>query len=338
MAYRFELRERIAAGFVRIATEQIDRVARDLSADGDCSLSIHESRKSLKRLRALLRLVRPSLGESAYKAANGAFRDIGALFAGDRDRHVLRTVAQSCAESMGARYRKAFAAVEQSLAAPPVEPPAAAARRKDALARLAAMRRKISRLALEPDRFATIAAGLELSYRRGRRQLRRAYAHPSDEAFHDLRKAIQQQWRHMQVLQRAWPDLFVARLTAARHLSQLLGDDHDLAVFAAYLETLPRPAVSAADRRAILRHCRERQLALRTEAHPLCQQLYAEGPHRFARRITVIWREAERLAELKAERERPAKKPSSRPARKRPAALPRPGNSAQTAKVPARSR
>ena len=60
--------------------------------------------------------------------------------------------------------------------------------------------------------------------------MKNAYDEPSDESFHTMRKAVQWHWRQMSLLARAWPDEFAVRVTAARELSQMLGDDHDLAM------------------------------------------------------------------------------------------------------------
>lgn len=322
MSYRFELREQIGASFTRIATEQIDRVLRDLTASKDKNLAIHEGRKSLKRLRALLRLMRPGIGDTRFKTENSRFREIAALFSADRDRHVLNEVAEARAAAMGPRFRKAFTSVKKAFAE---QAETAAPDQPEAIIRLKAARKDISALRLHSDGFDTLQDGLEASYRRGRRQLREAYAEPDDEAFHDLRKAVQQHWRHMQVLQRAWPDLFVARLEAARRLSQVLGDDHDLAVFISRLKTLPRTALPTADRRAIERHCRVEQERLRTLAHPLCQQLYAERAGQFAKRIAKVWHASVRLADI----EKPPAARTTAPKSKSP---PRRGNSAQVVK------
>jgi CHAD domain-containing protein len=331
MPYRFELREDIGSSFTRIATEQIDRVLHELKTPKDPDLAVHEGRKSLKRLRALLRLVRPGIGDATFKSENARFRDIGALFSADRDRHVLSEVAGQRAAAMGPRYRKAFAAIAKTL----TEAPDARAENTDAAAaRLKEARKEIAAIRLEPDGFATLQAGLELSYRRGRRQLRLAYADPHDEAFHDLRKAVQQHWRHMQVLQRAWPDLFAARLEAARRLSQILGDDHDLAVFVARLKSVPRSALATADRRAIERHCRVEQDRLRTLAHPLCQQLYAERAGQFAKRIAAIWHAACRFdaIEKAAAPRKPAKKSPNQPSKPK-----QPGKKASAKRPPSKS-
>lgn len=331
MSYRFELRDGVAASFTRIGTEQIDRVVRDFTATKNADTAIHEGRKSLKRLRALLRVARPAIGETAFKTHNAAFRDIGRAFSADRDRHVLSGVAEKCAAAMGQKYAKPLTAIKATLAKSKSAPQAAA--KDSAMSALATVRDSFQKISFKPDSFDSVEAGLKQSYRRGRRQLRQAYAHPTDEDFHDLRKSVQQHWRHMQVLQRAWPDLFVARLSAARRLSQILGDDHDLAVFAAYVVGLPRAAISQAARRDIVRHCQAEQAKLRRLAEPLCQQLYAERAGRFAKRIASIWHAAVRLDEVEAApaaRPAPAVRKAKVPAKSRKPSRRR-GNSAQVA-------
>ncbi|NIS31707.1 MAG: CHAD domain-containing protein, partial [Actinobacteria bacterium] len=56
---------------------------------------IHDARKKLKRLRALLRLVRDDIGDSAYHNENVVLRDTARTLAGMRDAGVLRTTLVS---------------------------------------------------------------------------------------------------------------------------------------------------------------------------------------------------------------------------------------------------
>lgn len=333
MAYRIALRQPIEAECRRIALEQIDRVIGRLTAKAENETAIHESRKGLKRLRALLRLVRPGLGEDRFARHNTALRDTGQLLSGDRDRQVLSELAAKLAPTLPGKAGSALTRIARELAVPTVngQDGAAAA---TAAARLTELREDLARLQLTPDSFAMVLRGLARSYRCGRRRLRRAYAEPTDEGFHDLRKSVQQQWRHMQLLSRAWPDLFAARVEAARRLSQILGDDHDLAVLRAHLEDASPSPLSAAERAAIARHCQRRQDALRTRAEPLCVQLFAERPGRFAKRIAVLWR----AAEIAAERDEAAKAAAERQAtaRSKPASRAASGRSA--AKSAAKSR
>lgn len=328
--YRFELREKIVPAFARITTEQIDRVLRDLTASKNGDVAVHESRKSLKRTRALLRLVRPGIGESAFKSNNAALRDIAQSFSADRDRHVLSGVASKCATQLGARFAKPFTAVQSTLDEMRTDPSAHAEARDRAIAALADARKSLQKLSPKPNSFDLLHDGLQDCYRRGRRQLKRAFAHPTDEGFHDLRKSVQQHWRHMQVLQRAWPDMFVARVAAARRLSQILGDDHDLAVFKTYVDAMAAAKISEAARRAIVHHCEGEQSKLRRLAQPLVQQLFAEKSGQFSRRIAVTWHTAVRLAEIEdANQQVSADKPPAKPRQKQKAPRKAPARSAK---------
>lgn len=334
MAYRFELRQPVEAEFRRIALEQADRVIRELTADGKHGPSVHESRKGLKRLRALLRLARPGLPEATFAALNIGLRDTGRLLSGERDRQVLLDTAAKIEAGMGRKTTKTFARVRAEL-----DQPAKKGGRNGqspevrAIEAISSMRKELARLDLEPPAFATLQRGLERGYRRGRRLLKRAYREPADEAFHELRKSVQLQWRHMALLSRAWPALFTARVEAARTLSQILGDDHDLAVFAAFVRALPRSVVSVADRRAILDRCTADQRGLRALAEPLCAQLYAERAGRFVKRIGMLWAAAEDAAGVAAKLAEPPRRKRPASARRKPA--PRRGNVAQAATRPA---
>ena len=89
MAFRFKLGEPFEEGVRRIAVEQIERAQNELQAKGDHAVAVHETRKALKRLRALLRLVRPAMGDDVFKQENAQLREIGLSLSGARDRHVL---------------------------------------------------------------------------------------------------------------------------------------------------------------------------------------------------------------------------------------------------------
>ena len=70
---------RIAGKRMRSATDTL----RDLSKDPD--EAVHDARKDLKKLRALLRLVRDGLGEVRYRKENRALRNAGRALADFRD-------------------------------------------------------------------------------------------------------------------------------------------------------------------------------------------------------------------------------------------------------------
>jgi hypothetical protein len=85
----------------------------------------------------------------------------------------------------------------------------------------------------------------------------------------------------------AWPGLLGAQAEEAHALTELLGDDHDLAVLAARLAdgTAPLPPAVDADRAALLALVEHRSHELRTAATRLGLRVYAESPKAFSRRL-----------------------------------------------------
>ena len=70
--------EPLAAGLQRITVEQFDDSIGRLTGSEGIDLAVHAARKSMKRLRAVLRLVRPELGDTVYRAENAILRDTAA--------------------------------------------------------------------------------------------------------------------------------------------------------------------------------------------------------------------------------------------------------------------
>ena len=296
MAFRFKLDEPISKGFRRIGLEQIDRAERELGAAADEELAIHETRKCLKRIRALLRLVRPGLGEAHYRAENARYREIARQLSPARDSFVLCETVRKLESAPGFARSAALAAVKKILEENRQSAPTMPDRRtKEVLAKLGAAKKRLRRFSLKPQGFTTIGRGLEASYRKGRRAFAAAYAGGGDEVFHECRKSVQQHWRHMALLSYTWPDLFNARVAAARELSQILGDEHDLSILIEFIRTVPAQRLAAAHAREIQRVARARQKDLRKAAKPRGAQLFAEGAKGLSRRVGLMWHAARKI-------------------------------------------
>jgi CHAD domain-containing protein len=308
MAFRFKLAEPFDEGVRRIAREQIERAQGQLKASGNAVVGVHETRKSLKRLRALLRLIRPALGESRFREENARLRDIGGGLSSTRDRHVLlETVAKL--ETNASFARKGLGQVmREALNITDVREDQAAetAAIKQALSRLSEAKKRFAHLELEGKGFDVVGPGLEACYRRTRRAFHQAYAEPSDESFHEWRKGAQQHWRHTVLLSRAWNGCLSARVAEARVLSQLLGDDHDLAMLVAFVHSKRGEELDAAKVAAIGKIARQRQEELRAAAHPHGVRLFTEGARSLRRRIAAYWESAVELKNLVPDEAEPA--------------------------------
>jgi CHAD domain-containing protein len=300
MAFRFKLTESFADGFRRIACEQIDRASTQLREDGQPAVTVHETRKTLKRLRALLRLMRPAVGHEAFKAENAYLRDIGLSLSGARDRHVLLETANGLA-SGGRLGRRVAESLRQAILATNGQGEPVSLR--DAAERLASARQRIVALPVAGTGFDVAGEGLEASYREARRAFRRAYAQPSDEAFHEWRKGAQRHWRQMVLLARAWPGYLEARAQEARELSQELGEDHDLAMLVAFAHSDSAANLKGEVAAIVETAARRRQEELRDAARPRGERLFADKPALLRRNIGICWSAAVALKDLQARAE-----------------------------------
>ena len=83
--------EPLGEALQRIALGQLDLAIELLSDSGNLpdAKAIHETRKALKRLRALVGLLREELGERRYKREHAILRDAARQLAGARDAEVM---------------------------------------------------------------------------------------------------------------------------------------------------------------------------------------------------------------------------------------------------------
>jgi CHAD domain-containing protein len=239
--YRLEPGEPIGPGIRRIARGQIERAVAGLDPDarGELAPRVHDARKSLKRLRALVRLVRDDLAKQVYRRENDAFREIGRAFSDVRD----ATVLVETLEDITARYEPelpdgVFTRLrEQLVAERDVADAAIAERGEDLSAAVAELELARARVAAWPLPEEAGADALKPALRRIRRRGRKAWKavrdEPNDEHLHELRKRTKDVWYTAQIARPMAPKRMRKLASRAHDLSTDLGDDHDLATLSA---------------------------------------------------------------------------------------------------------
>jgi CHAD domain-containing protein len=281
-AYRLKLDEPLPDTIARVARGRIDHATDELRGETDSTAeeAVHEARKDMKKLRALLRLVREEVGESTFARENACFRDAARELAGTRDTDVmLETLRRlELPDGRGLELRKA---IQAQRAADRDDDRSSAAR--DAQAILREARNRVDDWPLEHDSFDAVAGGLARTYRRGRRDFRVARDEPSTEALHEWRKRVKELWYHHTLLRDLWPPVMQAVGDEAHELADRLGDDHDLAVLA---EWVSRNTEGPDE---LFEAIRARRAALQAEALQLGSRLYAEKPSAFAGRLRRLW-------------------------------------------------
>ena len=280
MAYEFRLGEPPGKGLKRVARQQLRQLTELLGDEADAAAGHHEARKCVKRLRALMRLVRPALGKALSAKLDRHLAKAAGALSGARDTTVIlrlleRLERDGGGAAIGPQGRRLHAKLmkrPQSVREP-VDLAAIEVRIKQVGKLLKAA--KLSHL-----ESADMFAGLEAEYRAGRRAVARAIKAGSAEAFHQLRKHVQRHWRHMQVFAAVWPAEMAARIALAKELSDLLGDEHD---FWLLREELGRNGGRLG------RLCEARQKALRSTANGLLQLLFAERSGPLRERLAAYW-------------------------------------------------
>lgn len=298
MAYRLKPGRQISRSVREIATEQIDRVLSKFSSKDSRATAVHEARKSMKRLRALLHLIKPAMPKGAFAASEARIKTIARRLAGARDAQALLETVRKLETQDGAAE---VAAVAEALRAH-LQAECAEAERGLNGAGANQLRKLLkeakdafAELSLEQDDFAVVAATLRSDYRKARHAFNRAYSAGEDEAFHEWRKYVQRHWRQLLLVAPSWPKALRPHVELARNLSEILGEDHDLSVLAgrvkAEADQLGRPD----ELEAYISLCRSRQAELRRIAHELGTRLLAEKPGSLARRISAYWATADTL-------------------------------------------
>jgi CHAD domain-containing protein len=290
MAYRFDKSQHTVQDDVRdIAGELIDNAIAASRRRQNAERTVHNLRKTCKKLRGLIRLVRPVFAD--YHAENAAFRAAGHGLSQLRDTAVLIQTYDHLLEAYEDQVDRArFAPVRRHLTLQHRQ----ASRHADVTRQLeefrehmGAARRRVSGWRLSEDGFDAIEPGLARSYKAARRAMAAASKETTAEAVHDWRKRVKDHWYHAHLLTPLWPKQMKTSRAAARDLSELLGKHHDLEVFAHYLTE--HELAAAADLDVLTGLARRRQQAIVDEAFVMGARLLAEPTRHLAGRWKSYW-------------------------------------------------
>lgn len=297
MAFALHRDSSVETSLIRIAREQITSA---IAEAGDCRAdrheTVHQLRKRCKKLRALIRLVRPALGDT-YRRENACFRDAARLLAAARDAQAQVECLDKLAASVDGGDGAALAGeIRDRLLERRDQLVGADARLDATLEGFVAIMQDAHeragnwRLSGEPaGSFAPVAAGLKRNYRRGRKAMTAAYTTPCDERFHEWRKATKYHAHHLQILRPLWRPVLQAEQAEADVLAGLLGDEHDLALLAATLRAAPAGYADAGELEAAVKLMERRRRSLQRRARVIGARLFAEPPGALTERFTAYW-------------------------------------------------
>jgi len=280
------------------AGESLRTVARGILADSGAAIAdntrpdaaaVHEFRKSMKRWRALLRLLEPYLGEPGRKLRLEA-RDLARELARPRDaqaalnglgdtlKHDAKFSKRSLQTIRGRIEERRTQAENASLNAELYT-------RMTGYLRRAA--RAVDRWAVSQIGFDDTAERLTETYRRARRMIPDEWPEAAADDLHELRRRVIEHRHQMELVEPLWPRLGKVWVEEAQRLRDRLGRYQDLAVLTRM--TAPRQPL-APWRSKLAGPIAERQSVHLAAAARLGGRLFAERPKAFRRRLQAIWK------------------------------------------------
>jgi len=290
--YRLKPRHSIASEVRHIVDKQLGLAVRRLRATGDerSDDAVHEARRHIKKVRAVLRLVQPAIGDTYYSATR-RMRVAGRLLAPIADgRSVVDTVS-----NLQRRYRRqlprgTIASIRSVL----LERSARIDRKAEidrVLPRAANIlrlgRSRLVGLTLNARGFRAIAPGLERSIRRARKEMKRAIAHPTADAYHTWRRRAKDLWFQMRLLEGRCNNSLLNDQRGLEALDGCLGELHNVAILERIL--INEALISRSEAARCLRLLHRYQGHLRRRAATLGGLVTREKPRQFVRRIKHEW-------------------------------------------------
>ena len=289
MAYRFKRRGRLAGEVRRVAGRQLALALESLEAVGthDQDEAVHAARRRLKKVRALVQLLKRPLGDfyaPAHRRLDRAVR----LLAGIADAEEL---VNQCNRPWAARLTaETRAALTQQLRARE----ARIDRRANAvhvLPQVTALVRQVQADArawtLEATGFGAIAPGLRRSVRRLRSSQELAQATPTAAHMRRWRRRVKDLWYQLRLLDRRCGGRLEGELRALETLDGLLGEYHNIRVLEQVL--LSEPLLATEPGAAVLQQLRRRQHHLARRARALGEERPLGTPGAFTRRVRLAW-------------------------------------------------
>jgi CHAD domain-containing protein len=291
VAFRLKTGEAVSSDIRRIVLQQLDRANSELTSIGDpeSDQAIHDARRRVKKIRAIIRLVRPVLNKA--HRADPELRRVSKMLAPVADgQGVIDTLSLLLKRYRRELPRKTAAAIRTDLIDRSRQIDSKASKQgvlEKAQMTLRAERRRVKHWRLRAEGFRALAPGLKDSVRRARLAMMTAWLHPTAQHHHTWRRHVKNHWFHVRLLSGRCGYRLQPYQRQLEALDGILGEYHNLVLLHEVLvsdSTLAQREVARC-----LRIVQRYQSELRRQAQVLGIRIYSEKPRRFVRRVRELW-------------------------------------------------
>jgi CHAD domain-containing protein len=293
MAFQVKPDESIAKGLRRLARRELAAASRQIrKADPADSAAVHEARKSIKKVRALIGVMDNdgahgvSAGEKHLRQAN---RTLSAL----RDATAMIEIFDKIVGAHRTLLPPAvIAAVKRQLESHKLEV------ERDAKGRpWRDVRRQVQRTERRAGRwrppshaeFGALSPGLRATHRRGRKAMQRALRSEEADHFHEWRKQIKTLRYGLRLIEDRGRG--IQRDAEALDRAQtLLGDEHNVEILCEHLSDMTALGRHASDLERFRDAASRYQSTLRRRALRAARRIYAPGSKAYVDHVKRIWK------------------------------------------------
>jgi CHAD domain-containing protein len=274
--FRIRPSESVRAELFRVAAAEIDfALALMRAIESDTVRAIHQFRKSMKRLRALVRLAAIS-GPSGWRELDRIFRDAARSLAPLRDETAVAAALKSLTADADVTH------LLSGSSRPTADDRSLHAAAREAAAKLEPARALLRVFFEREDDWSmpAIIGSIELVYENGAFKMQLFRRHEYESFAHDWRKEVQRHANQLHLVAGCLAADADGRLSDLGTLARSLGDHHDFAV----LETLIESHPSYPDGNSLAelaQKAREAQSELRKRALAIGAALFDPSPEVF---------------------------------------------------------
>jgi CHAD domain-containing protein len=297
MAFRVRPEESMMQGLRRLAKKELSSAAEHLHGSKPPGEdAIHEARKSVKKVRAIVDLVKSDNGHG-LAGSKRRLRDANRVLSQARDAAAMNEILSKLldrqprplSEHTRVRLRRQLSTRRDAVARTTAREEAW----KDVADELRAIKRTVKRWSQSHQGFGSLVPGLRVTHKRGRKAMARALDRGRADQFHEWRKQIKALWYELRLIEDSSARIR-KDIKALDQAETALGDDHNVAVLCAYLSGAQAVTYDPHEIRNFRRSGDEYQQELRRQAIASAKAIYAMPTGDFVRGVRKEWRNWER--------------------------------------------
>jgi CHAD domain-containing protein len=288
-------RENVKESISRILLGQIDYILKQCESEQqDVHISIHEIRKSIKRIRAVLRLIREEIGYSSYYRENVFYREINRSISDLRTHNVLLHTLESLQSDLSGKIPAEILKPVTDMVREQRQLKLSEVLSDDKLLRglsvlFTGAKARIPNLPIERNSFKALSGGVFRMYRQGKDYLIQARKNPDMHHLHDMRKRMKYLWYQVEILRPIYPGMLKAYSRSLENITEKLGVYHDLAVASEFLRENDG-GLREEIHETLLDACEFRKSALLPGLLKESEILFSEEPELLVQRLGEYWR------------------------------------------------